>query len=328
MDSRKEPLKKTLDPEAAALSRALRKPLPEIPCKYLYDELGSTLYEQITHEPEYYQTRTELRILEACAGTIAQTLSPREYVELGSGSGRKTHLLLDALKDHGLERVALLDISREMLNDSVARLRVDYPGLSIRGLVSDFLEDLSIMGLGHASTSAEPGGRLVTFLAGTIGNLHPSQVAPFLTRAARQLQPGDGMLVGIDLIKDPARLEAAYNDAAGVTAAFNTNILSVLNDRFGTDFPVEHFEHRAFYDAENAWIDIRLRATRACRVRSERLGIDKRFEPGSEIRTELSCKYSRESFGQAVEGTGLEMQDVFTDEEDLFADVLLVPRAS
>jgi L-histidine N-alpha-methyltransferase len=305
---------KVQDPEIAELRASLARSLPEIPCRFLYDEVGSELFERITHEPEYYQTRTELAILEDHCGAIARAIEPREYVELGAGSGRKTHLLLDALGT--LERCTLLDISGDFLAGSVARLRTAYPQLQIRGLVADFLQNLSALGLGER--------RLITFLAGTLGNLHPSTVPAFLTRVARQMTPGDGFLVGIDLIKDPTRIEAAYNDAAGVTAAFNENILAVMNQRFGADFPLDAFEHRARYDEAHAWVDIRLQAMRPVSVRVEALDLDLRFATGAEIRTELSCKYSPESFAVAAEGTGLAVQEIYTDPENLFADVLLV----
>ncbi len=302
------------DREVEELRAALARPLPEIPTRYLYDEHGSELYERITHEPEYYQTRTEIEILERHCRDIAELTRPLEYVELGAGSGRKTHLLLDALET--LERCTLLDISGDFLAGSVARLRADYPRLHIRGLVADFLHDLTVLG---------PGGRrLVTFLAGTLGNLHPKEVPAFLGRVARQLVMGDGMLVGIDLIKDKARLEAAYDDAAGVTAAFNKNILNVVNRKFDADFPVDAFEHRARYDEEHAWIDIRLQANRDVRVHVGALDLDVTFGEGQEIRTELSCKYSPESLAAAAEGTGLVVREVFTDPDRLFADVLLV----
>ena len=303
-----------LSRDALQLRQALRKPLPEIPSKYLYDERGSELYEQITHEPEYYQTRTEFTILEGAVPELAKELAPREYVELGSGSGRKTELFIAGLPD--LESVLLLDISGEFLDDSVARVRARHPELTVRGLEADFVHDLSRLGPG--------GGRLMTFFAGTLGNLHPDEVPGFLRRAAAQMEPGDGLLVGIDLVKDPAVLEAAYNDAAGVTAAFNLNILNVLNERFGGDLPVDDFEHHAFYDTQHEWIDIRVRAKRRVRARLEALDLDLVLGMGDEIRTELSCKYSLDSLRRRSEGTGLAMRRVFTDPEGLFADVLLV----
>ncbi len=310
----------SLSPEARELRAGLTKALPEIPCSLLYDEHGSELFERITHEPEYYQTRTELAILEEYAGAIAAEIHPTEYIELGAGSGRKTHVLLDALHAPGdLTHCTLLDISGDFLQGSVARLAAAYPELRVRGLEADFLHDLKTLGANH-----EPGSRLVTFFAGTLGNLHPDQVPAFLTLVAQQLAEGDGFLVGIDLIKDSARLDAAYNDAAGVTAAFNKNVLTVLNRRFGADFPVDAFEHHAFYDAAKAWVDIRVRATRAVDVHIDALDLRIRLEAGQEIRTELSCKYSSESFSAAVQGTGFEVRQAYTDPERLFADVLLV----
>jgi len=305
-----------LPAEAVLLRRALQRTLPEIPCRYLYDERGSALFEAITRLPEYYQTRTELSILERAAPELQRLLDPREYVELGSGSGRKTRVLLDAFTR--LQRCVLLDISREVLDDARAALASEYPGLAVSGLLADFVHELPPLGA--------RGRRLITFLAGTIGNLHPAEVPGFLERVAGQMRAGDGLLVGIDLIKDAARLEAAYNDSAGVTAAFNKNALRVVNARFGGDLPLDAFEHRAFYDRERAWIEMRLVARRRVDARLPGLGLELHFQPGDEIRTELSCKYSVESFAAAAHGSGLDIAHTFSDDERLFADVLLVRR--
>jgi L-histidine N-alpha-methyltransferase len=302
------------DQDAAELRASLTRSLPEIPCRFLYDETGSELFEQITHQPEYYQTRTELAILEAHSQSIAQAIRPLEYVELGAGSGRKTDLLLEAMET--LERCVLMDISGDFLKGSVARLRAAHPRLQFRGLVADFLTDLKALGQGKR--------RLMTFLAGTLGNLHPESVPSFLRRVSQQLTPGDGFLVGIDLIKNPARIEAAYNDQAGVTEAFNKNILAVINKRFEADFPLDAFEHRARYNTERSWVDIRLQATRPLRIHVNALDLELRFNPGEEIRTELSCKYSAESFAAAAQNTGLKIREIYSDSEGLFANILMV----
>ncbi|MDG2150285.1 MAG: L-histidine N(alpha)-methyltransferase [Planctomycetota bacterium] len=302
------------DSEAAEIRASLMRGLPEIPCRFLYDETGSELFEQITHQPEYYQTRTELAILEAHARDIGKIIRPLEYVELGAGSGRKTDLLLGAMDT--LECCVLTDISEDFLKESVARLRVAHPNLQLRGLTADFLSNLGVLGQSKR--------RLITLLAGTLGNLHPGAVPGFLRRVAQQLTPEGGFLVGIDLIKDPARIEAAYNDRAGVTATFNKNILSVINKRFEADFPLDAFEHRARYDTENSWVDIRLQATRPVDIHAKALDLKLRFNTGEEIRTELSCKYSPESFAAVAQDTGLKIREIYSDNEGLFANILMV----
>jgi L-histidine N-alpha-methyltransferase len=301
---------------AEEVREGLQRPLPTLPCKYFYDDRGSALFEEITRTPEYYQTRTEERLLEQVADEIVASARPRELVELGSGVGRKIRTLLDrSTAGPGLERCVFFDINRLFLDESVWQAAALYPGLRVRGVVGDFGGDLSALGPG--------GGRMVLLFAGTIGNLHPDDVPGFLRRVAALLAPGDTFLVGLDLVKDKARLEAAYNDAAGVTAQFNRNILAVVNDRLGADFDPEAFEHVAFYDEEKAWIEMRLRALRPMRVQVQEAGLVLRFERGDEIRTELSCKYTRASFAQKLPGTGLGLRRFFTDGEGLFALALL-----
>jgi L-histidine Nalpha-methyltransferase len=215
-----------------------------------------------------------------------------------------------------LQRCVLLDINESVLADSIERLSSEYPGLEARGIVGDFMQDLPALG---------PGGRrLVLFLAGTVGNLHPDhELPPFLHALTRQLAPGDGALVGVDLVKDQRRLHAAYNDAAGVTAEFNRNILRVINAGLGADFDPRGFDHVAFYDRDNAWIEMRLRARRDMRVRVPACAVELVLHRGEEIRTELSCKYTRESFAARLSGTGLTLDHWYTDPESLFASALL-----
>jgi L-histidine Nalpha-methyltransferase len=301
---------------AADVREGLRGPFPSLPCKYFYDDRGSALFEEITRLPEYYQTRTEEALLEQVAGAVLERTRPRELVELGSGAGRKIRVLLDRLAKSGrLERCLLMDVNALFLGESADALQSAYPSAEVRGVLGDFTEDLSDLGPG--------GGRLLLFFAGTLGNLHPDHVPAFFRRAGGVLVPGDGFLVGVDLVKDTARLEAAYNDAAGVTARFNLNILRVLNNRLGADFDLADFEHVAFYDEANAWIEMRVRARRPCRALVPRAGLALRFERGQEIRTELSCKYTRASLERHLAGTGLVLDRWFTDREDLFALALL-----
>jgi L-histidine Nalpha-methyltransferase len=302
---------------AAEIRAGLTAKTPWLPCKYFYDERGSQLFDEITRLPEYYPTRTEEGILEAVADEVIAFARPTELAELGSGMGRKIRMLLDAMGRRGLlRRLVLLEISEAVLEESVARLAADYPGLETKGIVGDFARDLSALGPG--------GGRMVVFLAGTVGNLHPvTEVPAFLGAVAAQLAPGDCFLLGVDLVKDPARLHAAYNDSAGVTAEFNRNILRVVNHRLGADFDPAAFDHVAFYDRDNAWIEMRLRALRACRVRVPGAGLDLHYSRGDEIRTEISCKYTRASLEGRLAGTGLTLARWFTDAEQLFALAVL-----
>jgi L-histidine N-alpha-methyltransferase len=289
---------------------------PWLPCKYFYDERGSALFDEITRLPEYYLFRAEERILERVADDVARAARPREVAELGSGLGRKTRLLLDAAARQGrLERCVLFDVDEGALRASAARLERAYPGLGVRLVVGDFERDLALLGPG--------GDRLLLFLGGTIGNLGPAEATRFLRHAADALAPGDAFLVGLDLVKDVGRLEAAYDDAQGVTARFNRNVLQVVNDRLGADFDPEAFAHVAFYDAQNAWIEMRLRATRATTARVPAASLSLRYAVGDEIRTEISCKYTEGAFRALLAGTGLALDRWITDDERAFALALL-----
>ncbi len=296
-----------------------RRPLPELPCKYFYDDRGCALFEEITRLPEYYPARTETGILAEHADAIVEAVAPFEIVELGPGSCRKIRFFLDAVRLRGwLESVQLIEISEAALAASVARLQHDYPEARVGGVVGDFAHDLAELGPG--------GGRLILFLAGTVGNLHPQELPSFFREVATALEPQDGFLVGVDLVKDEARLHAAYNDSAGVTAEFNRNILRVLNDRLGADFDPWDFDHRAFYDRERQWIEMRLRARRSLEAHVPGAGMTLALQAGDEIRTELSCKYTRETFQARLGGTGLELERWITDPQGLFASALLRRR--
>ena len=303
--------------ERAEVRRNLLRSLPRIDCKYFYDDAGSHLFEEITHLPEYYQTRTEEALLAEIADEVVALTGARELVELGSGAGRKVRLLLDAMqRREGLERAVLLDINETFLRTSARKLAQRYPEIGVCGIVGNFLHDLELVGAGD--------DRLFIFLAGTIGNLYPPQLTAFLRNVRAVLGPQDAFLVGLDLVKDRDRLEAAYNDSAGITAEFNLNALRTLNRRFGTAFDIDAFEHRAFYDCEQEWIEMRLRAKRPTSA-SLGDGRQMRFDSGDEIRTEISRKFTRRSFVEALEGTGLELSAWFTDSDSLFASALVRP---
>ncbi|HUG55035.1 MAG TPA: L-histidine N(alpha)-methyltransferase [Vicinamibacteria bacterium] len=296
------------------------RPLPSLPSKYFYDERGSALFDAITRLPEYYLTRAEESVLAPAAGDAVARVRPRHLVELGSGLGRKVRVLLDAMEAKGtLESCTMLDVSEGALTESVHLLGTERPGLRTEGIVGDFLTDLGALGPGRS--------RLIAFLGSTIGNIHPGEVPTFFRMAASVLAQGDGLLLGLDLVKDRARLEAAYNDAQGVTAEFNRNILRVVNDRLGGAFEPDAFEHVAFYDEERAWIEMRLRARHPCRVQVEEAGVSLTLPAGGEIRTEISCKYTRASLDALLPGTGLRLEQWRTDAGGLFALALLLKTA-
>jgi L-histidine Nalpha-methyltransferase len=302
-----------LDADAAAtMARDVRAGLcaypKELAPKYFYDERGSLLFEQITELPEYYPTRAEREILSRRSGEIlAVAGAPETLVELGSGSAAKTRHLLDAMRDAGsLETYVPVDISEEITHQTAASLVDEYPGLAVRGLVCDFEQHLERIPHGE-------GRRMIAFLGGTIGNLYPRQRHAFLERIAALLGPGDHLLLGTDLIKDRARLEAAYDDSAGVTAEFNKNVLEVLNRQLGADFDLDAFEHVARYDAEAERMDIRLRSLADQDVRLDGLDLEISFSAGEEMRTEISTKFTRERLESVYEGAGMELRGWFTD---------------
>jgi L-histidine Nalpha-methyltransferase len=280
----------------------------ELAPKYFYDERGSQLFEQITELPEYYPTRAEREILaDRSAEIVSAAGEPGTLVELGSGSAAKTRHLLSAMRDAGcLDTYVPVDISAEITHETAQCLVEEYPGLSIRGLVCDFEHDLELIPNGG-------GGQLVAFLGGTIGNLYPDARREFLARLAALLSPEDRILLGTDLVKEPARLEAAYDDSQGVTAEFNKNVLEVLNRELGADFDLDAFEHVARYDGGEARMDIRLRSLADQAVRLDGLDLTVEFAAGEEMRTEISSKFTRDRLESIYEEVGMELDGWFTD---------------
>jgi L-histidine N-alpha-methyltransferase len=297
---------------AAAMAHDVREGLSaspkELSPKYFYDERGSLLFEQITELDEYYPTRAERAILAARSAEIhAAAGSPGTLVELGSGSASKTRHLLSAMRDAGCLRTYVpVDISEEITHETARTLVEEYPGLDVRGLVCDFESDLERI---HSDGSP----RLIAFLGGTIGNLYPGERREFLTRIAALFGPGDHLLLGTDLVKDTTRLEAAYDDAAGVTAEFNKNVLQVLNRELGADFDLDAFEHVSRYDAREERMDIRLRSLVAQTVQLAGLEMTIQFAAGEEMRTEISTKFTRQRLEAVYAEAGLEMRGWFTD---------------
>jgi L-histidine N-alpha-methyltransferase len=298
---------------AADVRAGLTSPFKELSPRYFYDEKGSELFEQITELEEYYPTRCERAILEGRSAEICEAAnSPASLIELGSGSARKTRVLLDAMREVGcLETYCPVDISEEITRDTAERIAGEYDDINVRGLVCDFEFDLERVPVG--------GPRVIALLGGTIGNFAPHQRAGFLRRIANLLDPEDRFLLGTDLVKDPATLEAAYNDSAGVTAEFNKNVLAVLNHELGADFDVDSFEHVARWDPENLWVDIRLRSQANQVVKVGALDMLVPFAAGEEMRTEISTKFLRTGLEGIYAEAGLELTDWWTDPEGLYA---------
>ena len=292
----------------------------ELPPKYFYDDRGSRLFDQITRLPEYYPTRCEREILDRCAGRIAEASGADTLIELGSGTSEKTRLLLDAMSAGGrLRRFVPFDVSETTLREAAAHVAREYPSLEVRGVVGDFDHHLGLL----------PGGgrRLVAFLGGTIGNLTPSERKRFLAELVSTFEPGDGLLLGTDLVKDIGRLEAAYDDSAGVTAEFNRNVLLVVNRALGADFDPACFQHVAFFDLDNEWIEMRLRSRATHVVSVPGCGdLQVPFEAGEEMRTEISAKFRRPGIQAELEAVGLELTEWWTDRAGDFALSLSVMR--
>ncbi|MDI5940291.1 MULTISPECIES: L-histidine N(alpha)-methyltransferase [Micromonospora] len=284
-----------------------------LPPKWFYDARGSELFEEITRLPEYYPTRAERSVLAERAGEIAELTGAKTLIELGSGSSEKTRLLLDAFtRRGGLGTFVPLDVSVSALKQSTEQIATDYPGLRVRGIVGDFTRHLDRLPTG--------GRRLVIFLGGTIGNLLPAERAGFLAAMRASLEPGDWLLIGTDLVKDPSIVVPAYDDAAGVTAEFNRNVLRVVNRELGADFDPEAFAHVALWDPEREWIEMRLRAERPVRARV--LDLDVEFAVGEELRTEVSAKFRPEGIAAELAAAGFTAREFWTDADGLFGVTL------
>ncbi|MFD9286808.1 L-histidine N(alpha)-methyltransferase [Streptomyces sp. NPDC060030] len=280
-----------------------------LPPKWFYDARGSDLFEEITRLDEYYPTRAEREILIARAGEIAAASGARTLIELGSGSSDKTRHLLDALP--ALHTYVPVDVSESALAGAAEALLAERPGLSVHALVADFTHVLEL--------PESPGPRLVVFLGGTLGNLLPAERAEFLRSVRARLAPGDGLLLGTDLVKDEATLVAAYDDMAGVTAAFNKNVLSVVNRELGADFPLEDFAHVAVWNPAEEWMEMRLRARRALTVKIRELDLVVQFEEGEELRTEISAKFRERKVREELAAAGLRLDQWWTDAAGRFA---------
>lgn len=294
------------------VERGLTSNPKRLPPKWFYDARGSELFERITQLPEYYPTRTERALLEEHAREIAVIAVPQILVELGSGSSEKTRLLLEELGARGsLERYVPQDVSESALREATSRIAREFPEIDVHGVVGDFTDSLHHL----------PGGgtRMIAFLGGTLGNLVPAERREFLAGVADVLESGEHLLLGVALVTDPAVVVPAYDDAAGVTAQFNLNVLSVMNKQLGADFDLDRFRHVALWDPVNEWIEMRLEATTEMSVRIADLGMSVRFEEGEQLRTEISAKFRQSGIRAELAAAGFEDVQTWSDSDERFA---------
>ncbi|MEN3221829.1 L-histidine N(alpha)-methyltransferase [Mycolicibacterium porcinum] len=309
------------DSAATALRRDVREGLTQepkmLPPKWFYDSVGSDLFDQITRLPEYYPTRTEAQILRQRSPEIVAAAGADTLVELGSGTSEKTRMLLDAMRDGGqLRRFIPFDVDAGVLRAAGDAIGQEYPGIEIDAVCGDFEE--------HLGKIPAVGRRLVAFLGSTIGNLTPGPRAEFLSSLAQTLQPGDSLLLGTDLVKDAGRLVRAYDDSAGVTAAFNRNVLSVVNRELDADFDLDAFEHVAKWNADEERIEMWLRAGAPQQVRVAALDLDVAFVAGEEMLTEVSCKFRADGVADELAKAVLRQTHWWTDEAGDFGLSLAV----
>jgi L-histidine N-alpha-methyltransferase len=292
----------------------LTRPFKELPPKHFYDARGSALFERICELPEYYPTRTERSILNDAAPAIVAGTGAGELVELGSGSAEKARILLDAMADAGtLSRYVPVDVSETVVREAAHQLTGEYDGLQVHGVIGDFERHLDRI----PGSNGTP--RIVALLGGTIGNFPPGTRRTLLRKIAALLSDGDRLLLGTDLVKDPSVIEAAYDDPAGITAEFNRNVLHVINRELEADFTPELFDHIAFFDARNEWIEMRLRARRPCTVMIKAVGLRAQFAAGEELRTEISAKFTRRRLEADFAAAGLRLERWLTDPAEQFA---------
>ena len=288
-----------------------------LPPKWFYDARGSVLFDEITRLPEYYPTRCERQILEQHAAEIASLSGADTLIELGSGTSEKTRLLLDALTATGtLRRFVPFDVDESVLTMAGKQIGEEYPDVEVHAVVGDFEHHLPLLPTG--------GRRLVAFLGGTIGNLLPGQRAEFLATLSATLAPGDSLLLGTDIVKDPARLVAAYDDAQGVTAEFNKNVLRVIARELDADLDPDAFRHLSVWDAEQEWIEMRLASLTDQTVHVRALDLVVELAAGEQIRTEISAKFREPRVRAELGAAGLELQRWWTDDAGDFGVSLAV----
>ncbi|HWX56694.1 MAG TPA: L-histidine N(alpha)-methyltransferase [Verrucomicrobiae bacterium] len=288
-----------------------------LPAKLFYDEQGSRLFDEITRTPEYYPTRTERAILQAHAGEIVrQAGNNLVLIELGAGNASKTSILVEALSHRQL-RVEFhpVDVSPAALREAVASMNGRFPNLAMQPIVADYSEHLPEL-------KSLPGRKLVLFIGSTIGNFEPDEAVQFLQQLRQSLNPGDALLLGLDLIKGADVLHEAYNDAQGVTAAFNKNVLARINRELGGHFDLEAFEHRAFWNSNRSRIEMHLESNGEQRVWVRDLERVFHFAAGERIHTENSYKFSSQTISGLVHESGFRMERCWADPEQWFRVVL------
>ncbi|HEY3996265.1 MAG TPA: L-histidine N(alpha)-methyltransferase [Mycobacterium sp.] len=299
------------------VSQGLRQTPKSLPPKWFYDSVGSDLFDQITRLPEYYPTRAEAEILRARSAEIATASEADTLVELGSGTSEKTRMLLDALRERGsLRRFVPFDVDASILETAATAIQQEYAGVEITAVCGDFEE--------HLAEIPSAGRRLFVFLGSTIGNLTPGPRERFLSDLSAQMRPGDSLLLGTDLIKDIDRLVRAYDDSAGVTAAFNRNVLAVINRELDADFDVDAYHHVARWNAGDERIEMWLRAERGQRVRIGALDLTVDFEAGEEMLTEVSSKFRPDGISAELAAAGLRRTRWWTDDAGDFGLSLAV----
>ena len=298
--------------------RGLTSDPKDLPPKWFYDERGSALFEAITELPEYYPTRAEREILAERASEIGALAGADTLVELGSGSAVKTRLLLDALVPTGTSAFVPFDVCEEAVVDSSSAIGAEYPGLAIEGVVGDFQAHLDLI--------PRRGRTLVAFLGGTIGNLVPAERALFLAGIRSILERGEFLLLGADLVKDRETLLRAYDDASGLTAEFNRNVLRVLNHELDANFVPDQFDHVAVWDEGREWIEMRLRSRTDQVVELRAVAQQISFRAGEEMRTEVSAKFRREVLVAELATAGFDVVTDWTDSRGRFS--LWMARAS
>ncbi|MEV0402675.1 L-histidine N(alpha)-methyltransferase [Actinoallomurus sp. NPDC050550] len=306
------------------LGKALRRDVADglgarpktLPAKWFYDERGSELFEEITRLEEYYPTRRERAILAARAPEIAEATGARTLMELGAGSGEKTRMLLDALSGT-LQTYVPVDVSGDFLARAAGQIAADHPGLAVHPVVADYERHLALLPDGER--------RLIVFLGGTIGNMTPAERVSFLSALRATMGDEDALLVGADLVKDEKRLVRAYDDARGITAEFNRNVLNVINRELGADFVPQRFAHVALWNPGDEWIEMRLRSLERQVVQVPAIDLEVEFAEGEEVRTEISAKFRRERLDAEAGAAGMAIDRFWTDADGDFALTLVRP---
>jgi L-histidine N-alpha-methyltransferase len=305
---------------ARDVAGGLSAPQKCIPSKYFYDAEGSRLFEEICLLPEYYQTRTEMAILDRFRHCIMGSFDGGDVVELGSGANWKIRRLLDTVDEEGLKRIRYVpvDVSRSALLEASEELLETYAGLTVYGIVADFTRAMDRLLNGRR--------KIISFFGSTIGNFSEEESRCFLANISKAMEPEDRFIIGLDMMKEKALLEAAYNDSSNVTALFNKNVLSVVNRMLRADFDCSHFDHVAFFNEEKEQVEMHLRASRDVEAEIRQLGMRIRIAEGETIHTEICRKFSRESALRMFEGAGLAVRNWYSDEREWFSLVEFVKR--